>query len=105
MLTCCSLSANDMRALAEQLPFTSVKALQVSGNRFGNAGLLALVETLPQTQIDELALEGCAIEAKCLTPLGEAWPKRPFSRVKLTGNHISPEEISRFVRTLKSIHG
>lgn len=104
MLACCDLSTDDVRVLAEQLPFTSIKSIQLGGNKFGNEGLLALAATLPETMVDELGLESCSIETKCLASLGEAWAKRPFSRVKLTGNHISPDEIARFVRTLKSIH-
>lgn len=103
-LTCCSLRVADVSAIAEQLPFTSIKCIQLGGNRIGAAGLAALVEHLPTSQIDELGLESNDLEAKDLSILAEAWVKRPFSRVRLSGNRMSNEEIAAFVNTLKTLH-
>jgi len=100
----CGLSVSDVEALADQLPYTSIRALQLGGNRFGNTGLLALTRNLPSSQIDELGLEGNEIEAGSLASLGSAWAKRPFSRVRLDGNRMSQAEVAAFVRTLRSIH-
>lgn len=99
----CELSADDVALIAEQLPYTSLKSLRLGGNRFGSAGLLALCEHLPQTQIDELSLEKNDIEADALGALGTAWTKRPFSRLMLHGNRMSQEEVSAFIRTLRTI--
>lgn len=100
----CGISAADVETLADQLPYTSIRALQLGGNRFGNAGLLALTKQLPSSQIDELGLEGNEIEAASLASLGSAWAKRPFSRVRLDGNRMTQAEVAAFVRTLRSIH-
>lgn len=103
VLKYCGLSAEDVGVVAENLPFTSIKAVQLAGNRFGRPGLEALVEHLPNCQVDELGLETNELEAKDLSVLGEAWVKRPFSRVRLNGNRMTYEEISTFVSTLKSM--
>lgn len=103
MLTRCGLQPDDVRAVAEQLPYTSIKAVQLGGNHFGVAGLNALAEHLAGSLVDELGLEANDLEAKDLTVLGESWVKRPFSRVKLSGNRMSNEEITAFVKTLKSM--
>merc|ERR1711972_1274409 len=47
ILACCDLNLADIKALAEQLPYTSIKSLQLGGNGFGNEGLKALAEHLP----------------------------------------------------------
>jgi len=100
----CGLSVSDIEALADQLPYTSLRSLQLGGNRFGNAGLLALTRRLETSQIDELGLEGNEIEASSLASLGSSWAKRPFSRVRLDGNRMTQAEVAAFVRTLRSIH-
>mmetsp|Transcript_104560 Transcript_104560/g.327078 ORF Transcript_104560/g.327078 Transcript_104560/m.327078 type:complete len:394 (+) Transcript_104560:111-1292(+) len=104
-LTCCGLRLEDVKALAEQLPYTSIRTLQLGGNALGNEGLLALTEHLPASQVDDLGLEGNGIEASSLTALGEAWVKRPFSCFRLHGNRMSRAEVTSFVQTLRSIHG
>jgi len=104
MLACCDLQPADVSAVAEQLPYTSIKSLQLGGNRFGSEGLRELLKHLPQSKIDELGLEGNDIEAECLSDLGAAWAKRPFSRVRLSGNKMTQSEISGFIRTLKTIY-
>lgn len=104
ILTCCELSVADITRLAEDLPYTSLKSLQLGGNRFGNAGLLALTEHLPACQIDELGLEGNGIDTAGLDALGTAWAKRPFARLRLNGNKLTQAEISDFVYALKSLH-
>jgi len=104
ILTCCGLQHEDLQAVAEELPYTSIKILQLGGNRIGAEGLRVLAEYLPKSSIDELGLEGNDLEAGDLSPLGAAWVKRPFSRVRLSNNKMSQQEVSAFVRTLKSIH-
>merc|ERR1712194_780700 len=79
----CALTPEDIGAIAEQLPFTGIKSLQLAGNHFGREGLEALCEHLADSQIEELGI------------LGEAWAKRPFPRVKLAGNRIPVEEIKK----------
>eukprot|EP00448_Togula_jolla_P005975 CAMPEP_0170611028 /NCGR_PEP_ID=MMETSP0224-20130122/22971_1 /TAXON_ID=285029 /ORGANISM="Togula jolla, Strain CCCM 725" /LENGTH=390 /DNA_ID=CAMNT_0010936437 /DNA_START=1 /DNA_END=1169 /DNA_ORIENTATION=- len=98
----CGLNVEDVRAVAEQLPYTSIRSLQLDGNGFGSEGLLAIAEHLPLSQVDELGLEGNGIEASCLGALGEAWAKRPFSRLRLGRNNMSQEELAAFIRTLKT---
>lgn len=102
VLNCCGLQKAEMAALCEQLPYTSLKSLQLGGNRFGSAGLGELLRFLAKSQVDELGLEGNDIEAKDLDALGTEWVKRPFSRVRLNGNRMTPAEIARFINTLKS---
>jgi len=104
-LACCGLRPDDVEAVADQLPYTSLRSLQLGGNGFGGAGLRALAQHLPASQIDELGLEGNDIEAADLSDLGQAWAKRPFSRLRLSRNRMSQAEVSRFIRTLRSIHG
>lgn len=103
-LTCCNLRLEDVEAIAATLPYTSLKSLQLGGNKLKAAGVRALAAHLPKSQIDELGLEGNDLEAADLGPLGSAWARRPFSRVKLAGNRMAQEEVSAFVRTLKSIN-
>eukprot|EP00928_Gymnodinium_smaydae_P063558 TRINITY_DN47100_c0_g1_i1.p2 TRINITY_DN47100_c0_g1~~TRINITY_DN47100_c0_g1_i1.p2 ORF type:complete len:414 (-),score=114.66 TRINITY_DN47100_c0_g1_i1:84-1325(-) len=102
VLAWCSLGVDDVRELAESLQFTGIRTLQLGGNGFGSAGLLALSEHLPETMVDELGLEANDIETSALSELGAAWAKRPFARVSLRGNRMSNEELQSFVRTLKS---
>lgn len=103
LLARCGLRPGDVSAVAEQLQYTSIKSIQLGGNRFGAAGLKALVEFLASTQVQEVGLEANDLEAKDLSTLGESWAKRPFARVRLTGNRLSNEEIATFVKTLKSL--
>lgn len=105
ILTCCELEPDDVGSLAEQLPFTSIKTLQLGGNRFGSAGLVKLCEHLVESQIDELGVEGVGLEAGCegLSALATAWVKRPFSRLQLRGNRMTDEEIIKYVKTLRSM--
>lgn len=107
ILKCCSLGVTEVAALAEQLPYTSIKSLQLGGNGFGSAGVAALAPHLPESLVEELGLEGNEIEAGCegLAALGTAWAKRPFPRLRLSGNKMTTDEIQSFVRTLKMIHG
>jgi len=100
----CGLSTEDVSLIAENLPYTNIKSIQLGYNRLGKAGLDALVEHLPTCQVDELGLEANGLEICDLDTLGMAWVKRPFSRVKLSGNRMSNEDISQFVGTLKSMH-
>jgi hypothetical protein len=85
------------------LPYTSLKSLQLGGNRLGPSGVKVLAAGLPRSHIDELGLEGNGLEAADLGPLGAAWAKRPFSRVRLSGNRMTQQEIADFVKTLKSL--
>jgi hypothetical protein len=103
ILTRCSLQADDIVALAEQLPFTSIKSLQLGANRLGQDDLVVLAEQLPGSQVDELGLEGNELGPECFDHLGSAWAKRPFSRIRLHGNRISQQEFTTFIRTLKSL--
>jgi len=103
-LACCSLGLEEIAALAEQLPFTSIRNLQLGWNGFGSPGVLALAEHLPDCRVDELCLECNDIEVDALNALGVAWAKRPFSRVRLNGNKIPQEKVVAFVKTLRSIH-
>lgn len=105
ILNCCELEADDVATLAEQLPYTSIKTLQLGGNRFGSLGLEKLCEHLPTSQVDELGLEGVGLEAGCdgLGALAAAWVKRPFSRLLLRGNRMTDDDIRAYVNTLKSM--
>jgi len=102
-LACCSLTYDDVKEIAEQLPYTSMKSLQLAGNGLGKAHLEALAEQLPECRLDELGLEGNEIKADDLGCLGTAWAKRPFSRLKLSGNLMSQSEIASFVLALRSL--
>jgi len=101
-LNCCGLKPKDVAELSEQLPYTSIKSLQLGGNHFGSEGLSELLKYLAQSQIDELGLEGNDIEAKDLDGLGTVWVKRPFSRIRLSGNRMSNADVAAFITTLKS---
>jgi len=105
ILTCCELEPDDVGALAEELPYTGIKTLQLGGNRFGSDGLEQLCEHLAASPVDELGIEGCGLEAGCkgLSALAAAWVKRPFSRLQLRGNHMTDEDIMSYVKTLKSM--
>mmetsp|Transcript_114466 Transcript_114466/g.323645 ORF Transcript_114466/g.323645 Transcript_114466/m.323645 type:complete len:391 (+) Transcript_114466:101-1273(+) len=103
-LSCCGLKVSDIKELAEQLPYTSIRSLQLGGNGFGSAGLVALAEHLPKSQIDELGLEFNKIEYEALSDLGTAWAKRPFARVSLRGNSMAQEQVAAFINTLKSLN-
>eukprot|EP00933_Yihiella_yeosuensis_P028213 TRINITY_DN22033_c0_g1_i1.p1 TRINITY_DN22033_c0_g1~~TRINITY_DN22033_c0_g1_i1.p1 ORF type:complete len:424 (-),score=81.81 TRINITY_DN22033_c0_g1_i1:54-1292(-) len=102
-LACCGLEIEDVKAVAEQLPYTSIRTLALAANGIGAEGLKALSEALPESQIDELGLEGNELEVKDLPILGAAWAKRQFSRLKLMGNPIEQKDIIEFVQTLKSM--
>jgi len=104
LLARCGLRPEDVAAVAEQLPYTSLRSLQLAGNGFGEAGLLALTEHLSNSQIDELGLEGNDLEFGHLSALGQAWARRPFSRIRLSGNRISQGQLANFFQTLRSIH-
>eukprot|EP00927_Polykrikos_kofoidii_P032072 TRINITY_DN27426_c0_g1_i1.p1 TRINITY_DN27426_c0_g1~~TRINITY_DN27426_c0_g1_i1.p1 ORF type:complete len:443 (+),score=89.87 TRINITY_DN27426_c0_g1_i1:53-1381(+) len=104
VLSCCGLKAADVRAIAEQLPYTSIRSLQLNGNDFGCPGAVALAEYLPTSLVDELGLESCEITTEALSPLGTAWAKRHFSRLSLRGNCMTQEEVQSFIRTLKSMN-
>lgn len=105
VLTCCDLSTEDVATIAEQLPYTSLRSLQLGGNRFGSPGVERLCEHLADSRVDELGLESVGLEAGCsgLNALAAAWVKRPFSRLRLYGNRMSDDEINTFVKTLKSM--
>lgn len=104
VLTCCSLGVPEVEAIADQLPFTSIKSLQVGGNRFGNEGLAVIADKLPASQVQELGLEANELSSASFGCLGAAWAKRPFSQLRLAGNNMSQDEVASFIRTLKSIH-
>lgn len=103
-LTCCGLGVPDIKEVAEQLPFTSIRSLQVGGNRFGDEGLAVIVENLPASQVQELGLEANNLTPACFAGLGDAWAKRPFSQLRLAGNQMTQQEVGGFIRTLKTIH-
>lgn len=106
-LSYCNLTVTDVRVLAEQLPYTSIKSLDLSGNaQLGSEGLKALSEHLAGSLIEELGLEGLGLTADCegMSKLGAAWAKRPFQRIKLANNFMSQEEVRSFVTTLRMIH-
>jgi len=105
VLTCCDLGVEDVAAVAEQLPYTSIRSLQLGGNRFGSEGVVQLCEHLAQCQVDELSLEAVGLEVGCegLNALAAAWVARPFSRLRLHGNNMTNEEVGMFVKTLKSM--
>merc|ERR1712139_346822 len=98
ILTCCDLSPDDIGVVSEQLPYTSIRSLQLGGNRFGSSGVVRLCEHLWECQVDELGLEAVGLEAGCdgLNALAAAWVRRPFSRIKLYGNRMTNEEIAAF---------
>eukprot|EP00931_Biecheleriopsis_adriatica_P049614 TRINITY_DN28700_c0_g2_i1.p1 TRINITY_DN28700_c0_g2~~TRINITY_DN28700_c0_g2_i1.p1 ORF type:complete len:413 (-),score=109.15 TRINITY_DN28700_c0_g2_i1:72-1310(-) len=102
-LACCGLELEDVVAVAEQLPYTSLRSVQLAGNAIGAAGLEVLSQHLPSCQVDELGLEGNELKADDLHMLGTAWAKRPFSRLKLSGNPMSQEEVARFIQALRSM--
>jgi len=104
-LTCCDLSADDAGLISEQLQYTSIRAVQLGGNRFGSAGVVRFCEHLADSQVDEIGLEAVGLEVGCegLSALAEAWVKRPFTRLKLHGNRMTNEEVATFVKTLKSM--
>eukprot|EP00959_Pyramimonas_sp_CCMP1952_P027318 574295-Pyramimonas_sp.AAC.1 len=61
--------------------------------RFVLAGVLY---DLFHLEVDELGLESNGLEECILEPLGSAWAKRPFSRVRLSDNAIPRETIVNF---------
>merc|ERR1712007_97190 len=90
----CDLSPEDVRTIAEDLPFTAVKSLHLAGNTFGSQGLVHLASTLPESMVEELDLAEVAIEAKCegLSQLASAWVKRPFPKLYLKNNPMGQQE-------------
>lgn len=105
ILTCCDLDPDDVGVVAEQLKYTSIRALQLGGNRFGSDGVVRLCEHLPDCQVDELGLEAVGLEAGCagLEALAAAWVRRPFSRLRIHSNRMTDEEVATFVKTLRSM--
>ncbi|CAE7441367.1 Nlrp4c [Symbiodinium natans] len=97
----CGLSLEDLTNVAEQLPYTSLKSIQLASNQIDGAGLKVLAEQLPKTQLDELGLEQNLLKSEDLSCLGTAWAKRPFSRLRLGGNSVEKEEVANFIKTLR----
>eukprot|EP00434_Breviolum_minutum_P026700 symbB.v1.2.023599.t1/scaffold2170.1/size90759/3 len=99
----CSLTLEDLKLLAEELPYTSLRSLQLGGNELTGAGLQVLSQYLPKCRLDSLGLERNALKTEDLKCLGQAWAKRPFSLLRLQGNQISDEELKSFINTLRSM--
>eukprot|EP00913_Durusdinium_trenchii_P012180 g11440.t1 len=99
----CGLEFEDVEAVAQELPFTSLRSLQLAGNDLAAAGLKVLSEHLPKCRLDVLGLERNGLKSEDLSCLGQAWAKRPFSRLRLSGNQMSDEELKAFIDTLRSL--
>jgi len=101
----CDLSPADVHTIAESLPFTCVKSLNLSGNRFGSKGLVHLASTLPETMVERLNLKQVGIEAECegLTELARAWVKRPFPTLNLQMNPMGQDEVMKFIAVLQEL--
>jgi Ran GTPase-activating protein (RanGAP) involved in mRNA processing and transport len=101
----CDLSPSDIRTIAEGLPFTSVKKLELAGNAFGSEGLEHLARTLSESMVEELDLCRAGIVADCegLTQLAEAWAKRPFKKLFLKNNPMGHAEIIKFITMLGTL--
>jgi len=100
----CDLSPEDVRTIAEGLPWTSVKSLHLAGNTFGSQGLVHLASKLSESMVEELDLSGVGIEAKCegLSQLAGAWVKRPFPKLYLRNNPMGQTEVMNFIKTLQT---
>merc|ERR1711957_795174 len=101
----CEMGPEEVHMIAECLPYTSLKSLQLGGNQFGSEGLVHLARKLSESLVDELGLEGTGIEAKCqgLSELAKAWAQRPFSRLRLNDNPMGMDEVKHFVQTLRTL--
>lgn len=97
----CALSLEDLTSVAEQLPYTSLKSIQLASNQIDGTGLKVLAEQLPKSQLDELGLEQNLLKSEDLSCLGTAWAQRPFSRLRLGGNAVEKEEVANFIKTLR----
>lgn len=105
VLQSCNLGAGEVSSVSEELPYTSIRSLKLGGNGFGSEGLVALCKHLTESQIDELGLEYTSLEVGCdgLSALAASWANRPFARLWLAGNKLSPEQSQEYIRTLKSL--
>jgi hypothetical protein len=101
----CDLSPSDARTIAEALPFTSVKSLDLAGNTFGSQGLVHLASKLPESMVERLDLSKVGIEKKCegLIQLAKAWVKRPFPKLHILGNPMGFKEVMNFIAVLQTL--
>jgi len=105
VICCCDLGPEEVRTIAEGLPFTSIKSLNLAGNAFGSEGLVHLASKLPESMVVDLDLSGVGIEAECegLSQLAKAWVKRPFSQLCLNNNAMTQLGILNFIDTLRTL--
>mmetsp|Transcript_18217 Transcript_18217/g.42411 ORF Transcript_18217/g.42411 Transcript_18217/m.42411 type:complete len:386 (+) Transcript_18217:93-1250(+) len=104
-LDCCDLTLADIKAIAAELPHTSIETLGLGGNSLGSEGLVALSAGLPNSLVKELGLEANDIEASCpgVGALAAAWVKRPFARVRFAGNKMSEQDVADYIQTLRTL--
>jgi len=101
----CDLGPSDVRTIADSLPFTGVKSLDLAGNTFGCQGLVHLASKLPESMVEKLDLSKVGIEAKCegLSQLAKAWAKRPFPKLYLQNNPMGSAEVMNFITALQTL--
>lgn len=101
----CHLGPEEVRTIAEGLPFTSIKSLNLAGNTFRSEGLAHLASKLSESSVVELDLSGTGIEGGCegLSQLAKAWVERPFSKLCLKNNAMTQEGILNFITTLRTL--
>jgi hypothetical protein len=110
-LEACSLGVLDIQQLAKALPRSRLAQLDLAKNALRSKGLLALTGSLRLSNIQDLGLERNEIgKGDALFELKAAHDRRPFPKLRLTGNRLTASQEDAFLKTLakpssKRLHG